>query len=58
MGYDWDQSTFDQSTNSGIITVNIHGYEHYSVFIEGIGTIYSKYKSFQVKINATTGLLL
>lgn len=56
-GYTWEQtSTSDDYVVSGnIAIVNVIGLQHYNLFLEGIGTVYSAYKHFELKINIETG---
>jgi hypothetical protein len=58
LGFSWSQSTFNQSTNGNITTINIYGTLTYNLFAQGIGDIYSSPVTFQVYINNTNGHII
>lgn len=57
-GNGWEQSDFSVNINSNIVTIDIYGTSTVSVFVEGIGTIYTKERHYQIKINKTTGVVI
>lgn len=58
LAYDWEQSYYSQSTTNNIITTIVEGYEIIGVQIGGIDFTYYNYKTYTIKINKITGLLL
>jgi hypothetical protein len=51
----WDQSSYNKSLIGNEITVDVIGYIHYNIFVNGIGTVYKSKRHYQLKINNITG---
>ena len=41
-----------------IITVDVWGTEKYNLFLEGVGTVYSKQQHYRIKINKISGTMI
>jgi hypothetical protein len=55
LGWSWTQSQYTVNVGSEIIQVDIWGKEKYNIFLEGIGTVYSKEQHYRIMINKLTG---
>ncbi len=55
LGYAWTQTAYSQTTNGSNTTVILNGITSYTLFVQGIGTIYSSPVSYQININNTNG---
>ena len=53
--FSWEQSSYDSNTKDELTTINIYGKLKYNIFIEGIETVYTELKHFQVVVNNKTG---
>jgi hypothetical protein len=57
LGGTWEQTSVynDYTVIGNMAIVNVEGLLHYNLFVEGIGTVYSEHKHFELKINIETG---
>ena len=53
--FSWEQTSYNRNTSGDFTTINIYGKMKYNVFIDGIGTVYTELKQFQVVVNNKTG---
>lgn len=47
----WSQLTYSNTLQGNTYTVDIYGYRNWTIFVEGVGTIYKQYCQFRVKFN-------
>ncbi len=57
-GWEWEQDSYNKSTNQNEIIVNWIGYERYNLFLDGVGVFYSVQIKYQTKINIFTGEII
>jgi hypothetical protein len=55
LGYTWNQSTFTQNSNGITTTITVYGTISYTLFAQGIGTVYTQPAAFQIIIKNNTG---
>jgi len=54
--WSWKQNeAYTVNVTGNIITIDVEGKENYNLFLEGIGTIYKRTKTYRMKINKLTG---
>jgi hypothetical protein len=58
VGYEWEQTTYITSVSGDVTSVKVDGLFKYVLFLEGIGSLYSKPMSFYVTINNKTGHII
>ena len=55
LGLSWNQSSYDYTIYNSIAYIDLYGYINYNLFIEGIGTIYTEYKHYEMRVDIETG---
>lgn len=58
IGYNWTQTSFIKNTVGNMTTVTFSGAAAYSLFAEGVGTVYTSQVSYAIVINNTNGKII
>jgi len=58
LGVNWQQDNYSQSTSGNITTVIANGTLNYTVFYNGIGTVYSQPITIRIYLNNTNGTII
>ena len=55
LGASWNQSSYDYTVYNNVAYIDLYGYLNYDFFMEGVGTVYSKYKHYKMRVDIETG---
>jgi len=55
IGSSWEQTSFNVSVAGDIAIINLFGEINYNLFIEGVGTVFTDVKHYQMIVNIYTG---
>lgn len=58
MGYNCTQTSFIKNTVGNMTTVTFSGATSFSLFAEGVGTVYTSQVSYAIVINNTNGKII
>ena len=58
LGYSWNQNDYSVSVSGNTTSVTVYGILEYTIFYEGVGTIYSEQLSYRININNRTGRII
>lgn len=55
IGSSWETTHFDFDVDGEVATINVYGELDYNLFMEGIGTIWTEFVHYEIKIDTLTG---
>lgn len=58
LGYSWNQGDYGVSVSGSVTNITINGILGYTLFVDGVGTVYSEPLSYRISLNYRTGRIV